>query len=84
MANPQFPNDSIAPVASATSVIKSDTTVFAATRGLYVGVSGDVKVDHASGETVTYIGLAAGMLHPVSVTRVYSTGTTATNIVACY
>lgn len=55
-----------------------------ATRGLYVGASGDVKVDMLGGETVTFVGLAAGVIHPIRATRVYSTGTTATNILGVY
>lgn len=54
------------------------------TRGIYVGVSGDVKVDMAGSGTVTFVGMAAGVFHPMRVTRVYSTGTTATNIVGVY
>ncbi len=86
MANPQFPNDSIAPVAHGAAVTPNDSSDLSggATRGVYVGVSGDVKVTFASGSTATYVGLASGLIHPVSVTRVWSTGTTATNIVACY
>ena len=53
------------------------------TRGIYVGVSGDVKVD-IGGVAITLVGLAAGMIHPLQVTRVYATGTTATSIVGVY
>jgi hypothetical protein len=54
------------------------------TRGLYVGVSGDVKVDTLGGDTVTFVGLAAGVIHPIRAKRVYATGTTATDIVGVY
>jgi hypothetical protein len=54
------------------------------TRGLYVGVSGDVKVISLDGNDVTYTGLMAGIIHAISCTRVYATGTTATNIVGIY
>lgn len=54
------------------------------TRGLYVGVAGNVKVDMADGDTVTFVALAAGVIHALRVARVYSTGTTATNIVGVY
>lgn len=54
------------------------------TRGLYVGTVGDVRVDMASGATVTLSALAAGIVHPLRVKRVYSTDTTATGIVALY
>jgi hypothetical protein len=55
-----------------------------ATRGIYVGVSGDVKVDMVRGGTVTFIGLAAGIIHPIRAIRVYATGTTATSIIGVY
>lgn len=50
------------------------------TRGIYVGGSGNVAVVMASGKTVTLTALAAGVIHPFSVTQV-KTGTTATNII---
>jgi hypothetical protein len=44
-----------------------------------------VKVDFAhSGSGITLKNLAAGVWHPMRVKRVYSTGTTATDIVAGY
>ena len=55
------------------------------TRGLYVGVSGDVKVDMRGGESaVVFTGLAAGVIHPLRVKRLYDTDTDATNIVGVY
>ena len=54
------------------------------TRALYVGVGGDVKVDMHGTGTVTFVGVSAGSLLPVRVDRVYSTGTTATSIVALW
>lgn len=47
---------------------------------LFIGGAGDVKVDLVDGGTLTFINLPAGSLLPVHVTRVYSTGTSATNI----
>jgi len=54
------------------------------TRGIYVGGSGDLKVDMVGGETVTFLTIAAGVIHPLRVRRVYSTGTTATGIIGLY
>lgn len=73
-----------APARNAVAVTPADVGTIPATRGLYVGVSGDVKVVMSSLETVTFVGLAAGVVHPLSVVRVFNTGTTATNIVALY
>lgn len=64
------PNDSV------------DLTI--ATRGLYVGVTGNVKVTTVRGDTVTLVGLASGIFHPIRVARVHSTGTTATSIVGAF
>jgi len=47
---------------------------------LYVGGAGDIKVDTDVGTTLTFVGVQAGFF-PVAVSRVYSTGTTATNII---
>jgi len=50
---------------------------------LFVGVGGDVKVDMASGTgTVVLKNCASGQILPLMVERVYSTGTTATDIIA--
>ena len=49
---------------------------------LFVGTGGDVKVDLATyGTSVTYKHVADGVFLPVLVKRVYSTGTTASDIV---
>jgi len=53
-------------------------------RGLYVAVSGDVKVTMENGDVVTYTALAGGVVHPFYVKRVWATGTTATGLVALY
>jgi hypothetical protein len=60
----------------------SDLAVF--TRGIYVGASGDVVVTTVGGNVVTFVGLAAGMIHPICARRIWSTGTTATDIVGVY
>ncbi len=72
----------ITPSGAATSVTPHDTNNIESTRGLYVGVSGDVKVVMLDGTTITFANLAAGVIHPLQVVRVFSTGTAATNIVA--
>lgn len=74
----------IIPAERAVSITPSDATDFKPTRGIYVGAAGDVAVDMADGTAVTFTELSAGVVHPLSVKRVYSTGTTATNILALY
>lgn len=54
------------------------------TRGIFVGVAGDLKIDTSNGQTVTLKNLAAGVIHPISAKRVYLTGTAATDIVGFY
>jgi hypothetical protein len=70
----------------ALAVTPSDSTDLArySTTGLYVGVTGDVKVTLNDGSTVTFTSLASGIIHPIAVKRVWATGTTATNIMAVY
>jgi hypothetical protein len=54
------------------------------TRGISFAVAGDLKVTTDGGETVVIPSgaLAAGVIHPLEVTRVWLTGTAATGIVA--
>jgi hypothetical protein len=52
-------------------------------RGIYVGVSGDIKIDSAFGDSaVVFVGVPQGTILPVRAKRVYATGTTATSLVA--
>jgi hypothetical protein len=50
-------------------------------RALNVGTSGTVRLTTVQGTTAT-IQVAAGIAFPIRATRIWSTGTTATNIVA--
>jgi hypothetical protein len=74
------------PAANADVISPSDETDLAnPTRGLYVGVSGDVKVDFVTGGSeIVLTGLMAGVVHPLRVKRVYVGGTTATEIIGLY
>jgi hypothetical protein len=85
------PTDVIAPnpnsASYASAVTKSDSTVLTATRGLWVGGAGNVTVTMA-GENpqgaVTFVGVAAGTLLPISVVKVMDTNTTATDMLALW
>ena len=48
---------------------------------LYVGTTGNVKVDTVGGETVTYPSIPAGAFIPVLVKKIYTSGTTASNLI---
>ena len=63
-------------------VTPSDTTDLAeASRAINVGTSGTLRVTTVGGTTATVF-VAAGIPFPVRATRVWSNGTSATNIVA--
>lgn len=75
----------LSPAENLDAVTKDDANDLAyVTRGLYVGTSGDVKVTTKGGQTLIIPSLAAGVFHPLRVTRVWSTSTTATGIVAAW
>lgn len=57
-----------------------DTT----TKFIWVGGVGDLKVRMAGGDDVLFTAVPAGTLLPISVSRVYSTLTTATSILAVW
>lgn len=67
------------------AVTASDSTILPPTRGLWVGGAGNVAVVFA-GDTaaVTISGVPAGVVLPFQVTKVMSTNTTASSIVALY
>ncbi len=71
---------------AAAAVTPSDTGALQLTCvALYVGVAGNVAADLAgAGSDVDFIGVPAGTVLPGRFSRVYSTNTTATNIVQLY
>jgi len=61
--------------------VSTDVTLVEAL--LYVGVSGNIKVDVAgSGTGIVFVAVSAGSILPVKVNKIYTTGTTAQDIVA--
>jgi len=74
----------IGPARNAVAVTPSDTTFLTnVSRALYVGVAGNVSVEMSGSGSAVVIAMQAG-LHPLAVTRINSTGTTATGIVAIW
>lgn len=67
--------------ADAFQVTPSDTTAISA-YGFYVGVTGDVTVITSRGTTVLFKAVPAGVSIPLAISKVKSTGTTASQIVA--
>jgi hypothetical protein len=85
MATPSYRTaDATVSAYDASAVTPADDGALRVTRALYVGGAGNVKVDMALGNTVTFVGVVAGSILPIQVSRVYNTDTTATNIVALY
>lgn len=71
------------PVSNHFDITPSDTVDLATKpRALYIGGSGNIKILDAAGVAVTYNNMF-GIL-PIRAVRVYTTGTTATNIIGIY
>ena len=51
---------------------------------MYCGVAGNIKVTTVAGDDVTFVGINTGAFIPVQVKKIFSTGTTATNIIALW
>lgn len=65
--------------------VKSDSADLTnATRALYTGSGGDIKVTTVLGDIVTFKSVPAGALLPVRVARLWSTGTTVTDCIGLY
>ena len=81
---PESGYDRSGPASRAVAITPDDSTDLAnRARGIYVGVSGDVSVILAEDTiAVVFVGLAAGVIHPIAAVRIRATGTTATSIVA--
>lgn len=76
---------STSPAEHAAAITPHDTNVLThVTRGIYVGVAGNVKVTMIGGEAVTFVGLAAGVVHPIAAQIIWSAGTTATSILGVW
>lgn len=65
----------------AVTAVQSDTVNLVTTVVVYIGGDGNLKVTTEGGEATTFVGLSAGDILPVSALRIWSTGTTATNLV---
>ena len=62
----------------------NSTDLSFATRGIYVGVAGDVVAVDFENNAVTFKNAAAGSIIPIRARRINSTNTTATNLVAVW
>lgn len=73
------------------AIVPDDTTNMAQfttrqllTDAVYVGVTGDVVAVTDNGDATTWKAVPAGTFLPIAVKRVNGSGTTATNLIACY
>ena len=74
-----------APASGGAAVTPNDSTDLTTTsRAIIVGGAGNIAVTFVDGSDVTIVGLLAGQVYPFRVSRIKSTGTTATDIVAIW
>lgn len=72
------------PAFNAASVTPNDGADLAnVARALYIGTAGNLKVTTKGGSEITFANVPAGIL-PVSVSRVWATGTAASGIIALW
>ena len=89
MANIHTGPNAIIPASKSKNVTPSDSTNFDfVTKGLYVGSAGNISVEmvHSGNSTKTtvFTGVLGGTILPIQITRVNSTSTTASSMVALY
>lgn len=71
------------PVRSAETVTPNDgTDIGSVSRAVYVGGPGDLRVTLADGSDVIFRSAPVGW-HPIRAQRIWASGTTATDIIAC-
>lgn len=81
--------NAIIPATCSKNVTPSDSVDLAnVTKGLYVGTGGNISIEMVaegnSTKTTIFTGVLGGTILPVQITRVNSTSTTASNMVALY
>jgi hypothetical protein len=71
------------PATNAVLITPNDSTdLVAVTRAVYVGTTGNMKVTMQDSGTVLFTGIPAGTTLPIRVSRIWSTTTTASTIIA--
>ena len=63
------------------AITPADADLEAPVRALYIGGSGNVRINDTGGGSVIFYNVPAGVILPVMARRVWSTNTTASNIV---
>ena len=70
--------------ASDFEAVVTNTDFTATCRGVYVGGAGNVSAKSVSGSDVVFTGVPAGSILPIRATRINTTNTTATDMVAMW
>lgn len=72
-------------VENAFEIVPSDSADLTyPTTAIYVGVSGNIKLELSGGSVITLTNLVAGAWHPISAVKVFASDTTCTEIVGAY
>lgn len=80
----QYSESLSSPIDGAALITPSDSTDLpSVARTIYVGGAGNLRVTLPSGADVTFINVGEGF-QPIIASRVWATGTTATNLIAGY
>lgn len=75
--------DLLSPAADGVAITPSDTVdLTVAPRRLWIGGAGNVKINTLAGNPLTYTAVPAGTYLTIRASRIFATGTTATNIIA--
>lgn len=75
----------LGPARNAVAVTPSDSTDLTnVTRAIVVGGNGNVSVNMSGSGSAVVISMTAGTIYPLAVSRILSTGTAATGIVAIW
>lgn len=70
------------PAQAADGIVPDDNQPLAfATRAIYVGTGGSLRVTLVGGTTVTLQGTVAGTVYPLRIAQVHQTGTTAADLI---
>jgi hypothetical protein len=70
------------PAVGADVIVPNDTVALPkATRAIYVGTAGNLRVQFVAGDVVTLTNVQAGVIYPLRAVLVLATGTTASGLV---
>lgn len=74
-----------APARDGATLTPSDSAPIAVmTRAVYVGTGGDLRVEMAGGQELTFANVQGGTFLPLRITRLFQTGTNAGGVVGIW